>query len=336
MELQYRLWHVSGDLRTLLKSKIADLLMERWSKCRRQGHVARKNGPGLARQLRTVRKLRDNRLQLFLLKASTCQTDTADRCIWPRDAQTPEALACPRCGDSQQCTLHCLTCSRMRAAWDAPRKRISELLEQHCLPTLDSRRTAPLVKDLVRAMPANLRWYDPTRPPRSTGFLGENCTDDTIRESLAKIEAYDRLTGSLGILPPGLPELLRPDPASLGAHERHHKILHRRARANLRELSLSILRNTHTIYEAWRPALAERPPFGKRRKRPPRKPTPTTGKQRPAVRGPPPASPKRSAAPAPGTRKPVVYCLPSVRTKSKSQQQQVPAVQTHLPRMQRP
>ena len=91
VELQYRLWHVSGDLRTLLKSKIADLLMGRWSKCRRQGHVARKNGPGLARQLRTVRKLRDNRLQLFLLKASTCQTDTADRCIWPRNAQTPEA-----------------------------------------------------------------------------------------------------------------------------------------------------------------------------------------------------------------------------------------------------
>jgi hypothetical protein len=49
MKLQYRLWHVSGDLRTLLKSKIADLLMERWSKCRSQGHVARKNGPGLAR-----------------------------------------------------------------------------------------------------------------------------------------------------------------------------------------------------------------------------------------------------------------------------------------------
>ena len=321
IELQYRLWHVSGDLRTLLKSKIADLLMERWSKCRSQGHVARKNGPGLARQLNTVRKLRDNGLQLFLLKVSTCQTDTADRCVWPRDARTPEALVCPRCGDSQQCTLHCFTCSRMRAAWDAPRKRTSELLEQHCLPTLDSQKTAPFLKDLVRAMPASLRWYDPTRPPRPTGFLGEDCADGAIRKSLAKIEAYDRLTGSLGILPPELPGLLRPDPASLGAHERHHKILHQRARANLCELSLSILRNTRAIYEAWRPAFAERPPISRRRRRPPRRSAPITKKQKLVDYCPSPASTKRPAAPAPRARKPVVYYHPpSASTRRMGQQ----------------
>ena len=65
------------------------------------------------------------------------------------------------------------------------------------------------------------------------------------------INLHDRYAGILGILPHGLPDLVCPNPQSLGLSERHHKRVTKANGMGLASLRLTILKAARRIFERW-------------------------------------------------------------------------------------
>jgi hypothetical protein len=195
--LHSRLWHISGNLRNHVKTRVLDNLLKSWQGHRKQARV---NGPGLLRQLCAVRKSRDPDLLLYLLLASTQQLPTADRLVWP----APARLLCPRCTRRPQNALHTLCCPTVRNSVTRTRVAVIPILECLCAPTLVAPSTSHVHRSLAAEMHWRLCWYAPNRPS-CNDFLGSTCPDPHLAGAPSDMNGYDRLTGSLGILPPGSP-----------------------------------------------------------------------------------------------------------------------------------
>lgn len=262
IELKHRLWHESGDIRKKLKSIVMARLLQGLRRRKAQGHVARQDGRGLTGMFDRVRKLRDARLLQFLLLASTQQTATADKLVWPASARTEQVMRCPHCLRKPQNVMHTLQCPVVRSHIRGVRRAVEVSLTRMC----NGLRAAPGLSHHHRSLAARdipaLRWYDVTRPPSCSDYPGHSCPDKRLASLMSKVDGYDRLAGALGIIPSTLRALVAPDPAAMGARECTHKSLRRSALLSLNHLSLEILRASHAAYKRWlvHPVSPAKPP----------------------------------------------------------------------------
>ena len=186
--------------------------------------------------------------------ACTQQLPTADRLLWSPDRLTN--LPCPHGCDHQQTNFHAFVCPATRHAVTAMRKSVHHLLLQLALPTRYAPGISSAHKALLDDACLNLNWYDPCRPAKNDStFAGANCADPDIRSTLHGFDTSDRLSGLLGILPPGLIDFLRPDPSKLGVPERAHRSFRRDTERLTSEISTILLSSARTIFANWTSSL---------------------------------------------------------------------------------
>ena len=232
-------WHVSGDLRSLLKARAMSSLLISLQRKTTQGDVAREAGPALLSQFTMVRKVRDAGLLLFLLLASTKQTHTADRLVWPASSRSPAVMLCPLCHRSPQSASHCFSCVSVRHLMRSVRVTASSEALRIAGPVLAS--SSPVHSSAVRRFCVAADWCNPTRHPQ-LDLSGDGVT------LTGRLSSY---AGLLGILPPELTRLLCPAPSSLGARECTHKSLRRSYVDGLASLRLRTLQTARIVYEGW-------------------------------------------------------------------------------------
>jgi len=243
--------HVSGDLRDPIKRLMTASLLTKWGSKPSQGSLARAHTASVKAQIDAVRRHGDADLLLFLLLALTRQLPTANRTVFPLQARTEAAMLCTRCGKLPQTSLHPFLCVSVRDLVRGLRSDVAASIRSLSSVALASTGLRPEHRDLLRNAPHCLRWYDPTQPRTGARQAALSKGSPVPGMAIHMITNHDRHAGILGILPPGLPDLICPNPQSLGLSERHHKRVAKSNAKGLASLRLSILMWARRIFERW-------------------------------------------------------------------------------------
>ena len=206
--------HVIGNIRPVLKQRMAKAQLAALCKHPKQGEVARVVGMALPTRFQLLRQGQHTQLFLFLLKAAAQLLPTPDAILRRNEDRLRNKLLCRAC--NRLCiasSRHALACPAITSLQLRLHKPVRDLLHQLVAPAIHS--TLPEdQRVLIRALPNNLHWYKPYRPAKPSQIPPpRECPADdhaSHQTLLNKANAYDRYCGVLGFLPPAIINLAYP------------------------------------------------------------------------------------------------------------------------------
>ena len=192
--------HIPGDIREEAKRECTRRRLERWINSD-SGRLARANPIDTLELCRIIRAKNNARLLDCYLQTLTCTADTYTRRCQIKvqnKAHTRRLLNenCVFCNAIPESIQHIFSCEHVRTKYH---------------PDIVSLRK---LCDPLDLLSGHLQWFEANEHKSSLTekwmqtFKNENASQEETKKMLTKIENHDRLAGMLGILPPGVSEVL--------------------------------------------------------------------------------------------------------------------------------